>query len=104
MHANSLPCYRSLVRALLSSDTDFADLHINQMMVEAWQNSHFPMLIVHPQGKDILRMVNRTLGRPLYCPEPLEEITTYDSTRALSEIFGGNDPAEHARILDFLGG
>jgi hypothetical protein len=82
----------------------FRDEHINSTLVQAWQRSQFEMFIIGPDGRDILRKVNRTHNRPLYVPESLEQITTYESIRPLRTTFGGNDPAEHGYVMRFLEG
>ena len=71
----------------------FMDTHINQVMVEAWEHSKFPMMIVMPCGRDILKKINPTYGK-MYFPGPLEQITAYDSTRPISSTFGSCDEAE----------
>jgi SIR2-like domain len=80
----------------------FRDQHINSMLLQAWQSSHFEMFIIGPDGKDILRKVNPTYNLPTYRREPLEDITAYESTRGLSSTFGGSDPAEHGKLMRFL--
>jgi hypothetical protein len=80
----------------------FMDQHINSILLQAWQNSHFEMFIVGPDGRDILKKVNRTYNRPIYCPEALEEITAYESTRELRSTFGGSDAVEHGKLTRFL--
>lgn len=81
----------------------FRDQHINSILIEAWQRSHFPMFIVDPEGRNILQKVNPTYNR-YYCPGPLEDIApTYDSRRSLSRIFSGSDPGEHGKLMRFLG-
>jgi SIR2-like domain len=79
----------------------FRDQHINFMLHQAWQKSRFPMMIVGPDGREVLRKVNPTYGK-MYLPGPLEEITSYDSTRPLSTTFGGNDPGELGKLYRFL--
>jgi hypothetical protein len=42
--------------------------------------------------------------KPIYVPEPLEEIMAYDSTRSLRTTFGGNDPGEHDILVEYAKG
>jgi hypothetical protein len=62
------------------------------------------MFIVHPDGREILKKVNATYDKPIYVPEPLEEIMAYDSTRSLRTTFGGNDPGEHDILVEYAKG
>ena len=82
----------------------FRDLHINQLIVEAWQKGGktLSMFIVHPDGRDIIKKVNSTYDKPLKFIEPLEEITVYESTRPLRTTFGGNDPGEHDILVQYI--
>jgi hypothetical protein len=80
----------------------FGDAHINGVVYRGWQQSQLSMLIIHPLGRDILRLINPTTDQPPYRPGPLEEITSFDSTQPLSKTFGGEDPAEHQKLLRFL--
>src|SRR5215831_9714001 len=70
----------------------FRDNHINQLIYEAWKKSNqtLSIFIVHPDGREILKKVNPTYDKPIYFPEPLEQIKVYDSTRSLRTTFGGN--------------
>jgi len=81
----------------------FLDSHINDLIYRGWQASQLSMFIVDPSGRSILRAINPTSRRPIYCPGPLEEITIIgDSTRLLSSTFGGNDRLEHGKLWRFL--
>ena len=80
----------------------FADHHINQTLHRAWERSKFPMLIVNPEGRDILKKVNPSYGGAIYASGPLEEIRTIDSRLPLSATFGGRHPMEHKKLMDFL--
>jgi hypothetical protein len=81
----------------------FRDRHINDIICNAWKKSRFPMMIVGPDGREILKKVNPSYGGAIPGPSgPLEEITSFDSTRPLSSTFGGNDPAEHDILIAFL--
>jgi hypothetical protein len=84
----------------------FRDDHINQLIVDAWNNGGqtLSMYIVHPDGRDILKKVNPSSARPIYVPKPLEEITVYDSTRRLKDTFGGSDPGEHRLLIQYADG
>ncbi len=84
----------------------FRDDHINRMIHEAWLNSGrtLSMFIVHRDGREILKKVNPSYGRSVYVPGPLEEITTYESTRPLPTMFGGNDPGEHELLVRYAKG
>jgi hypothetical protein len=83
----------------------FRDNHINRMIYEGWQKGGrtLSMFIVHPDGREILKKVNPTFGKGLYIPEPLEEITVYDSIRPLRSTFDG-DTGEHAMLVDYASG
>jgi hypothetical protein len=52
----------------------FGDGHINQLIYEAWEKGGrtLSMFIVHPDGREILKKVNPTYGKGIYCPGPLE--------------------------------
>jgi hypothetical protein len=53
----------------------------------------------------MLRKVNPTYGKPIYCPGPLEEIVgAYDSTRPLRTTFDGSDPGEHDLLMQYAEG
>jgi hypothetical protein len=80
----------------------FADHHINKLLSEAWNESKFPMLIVNPEGRGILKKINPSYGGAIYARGPLEDIKTYDSTLPLSITFGGSHQMEHRKLLDFL--
>lgn len=80
----------------------FRDPHINRLIVEGWQNSRLPMMIVAPRGRDMLREVNGTYGKPLYFREPLEDIISYESRRPLREVFGGGNSSEMRNLYRFL--
>jgi hypothetical protein len=84
----------------------FRDNHINQLIYDAWQKSNrtLTVFIVHPDGRKILKKVNATYDKPIYVPEPLEEIMAYDSTRSLRTTFSGNDPGEHDILVDYAKG
>lgn len=84
----------------------FRDKHINQLILDAWLKGGktLSMFVVGPAGRDILRKVNATYGKPIYVPEPLEEIVVYDSTRPLPRTFGGNDPGEHDLLIRYAAG
>jgi hypothetical protein len=84
----------------------FRDNHINQLIYEAWRKSNrtLSMFLVHPDGKEILKKINPTYDKPIYCPGPLEEIKVYDSTRSLRTTFGGNDPGEHDILVEYAKG
>jgi hypothetical protein len=84
----------------------FRDNHINQIIHDAWLKSGktLSMFIVGPDGRGILRKVNPTYGKPIYMPEPLEEITVYESTRPLPATFSGNDPGEHGLLIRYAAG
>jgi hypothetical protein len=84
----------------------FRDNHINQIIHDAWIKGAktLSMFIVGPDGRDILRKVNPTYGKPIYVPGPLEEITIYDSTRPLPATFSGNDPGEHGLLIRYATG
>jgi len=81
----------------------FLDSHINDLIYQAWQTSRLLMFIVDPAGRNILRRINPTNTRPVYCPGPLEEIGILgDSTRSLSSTFGGSDRLEHGKLWRFF--
>jgi hypothetical protein len=81
----------------------FRDRHVNDTICYAWKKSKFPMMIVGPDGREILKKVNPSYGGAIPGPPgPLEGITSFDSTRPLSSTFGGNDPAEHDNLIAFL--
>jgi hypothetical protein len=84
----------------------FRDNHINQIIHECWLSGGrtLTMFIVDPNGREILRKVNPTYGKPIYVPGPLEEITVHDSTRSLPVTFGGNDPGEHSLLVRYATG
>ena len=84
----------------------FRDNHINQLIYDAWHKSNrtLTMFIVHPDGREILTKINATYGKPIYVPEPLEEIMAYDSTRSLHTTFGGNDPGEYDILVEYAKG
>lgn len=84
----------------------FADLHINQLIYEAWERGGrtLTMFIVHPDGREILRKINPTYGKPICVLGPLEQITVYDSTRRLPTTFGGGDPGEHDLLVRYAQG
>jgi hypothetical protein len=84
----------------------FGDNHINQLIYDAWQKSNrtLTMFIVHPDGREILKKVNATYDKPIYVPEPLEEIMAYDSSRSLRTTFGGTDPGEHDILVEYAKG
>jgi hypothetical protein len=84
----------------------FRDNHINQMICEAWRKSNqtMSMFIVHPDGREILKKVNPTFDKPIYCPEPIEHIAVYESTRSLPATFGGRDPGEHDLLVQYAKG
>jgi hypothetical protein len=79
----------------------FGDQHINSMLHGSWQASHFPMMIIGPDGRSVIRKINPTYGK-MYVSGPLEDIHTVDSTRALSETFGSNGSAERGKLYRFL--
>jgi hypothetical protein len=83
----------------------FRDNHINRMICEGWEKGGktLSMFIVHPDGRDILKKVNPTYGKPIYVPELLEAITVYDSTRPLRSTFD-TDAAEHEMLTDYAAG
>jgi hypothetical protein len=81
----------------------FRDQHINEKICYAWTKSRFPMMIISPEGREILKKVNPSYGGAIPGPPgPLEEITSFDSTRPLSSTFAGSDPAEHENLIEFL--
>jgi hypothetical protein len=85
----------------------FGDGHINQLIHEAWEKGGktLSIFIVHPDGREMLRKVNPTYGKPIYCPGPLEEIVgAYDSTRPLRTTFDGSDPGEHDLLMQYAEG
>jgi hypothetical protein len=79
----------------------FRDQHINLTLQQGWEKSHFPMMIVGPDGREILRKVNPTYSK-LYLPGPLEKIHTVDSTRGLGDTFGPNGQLELRKLYRFL--
>jgi hypothetical protein len=83
----------------------FMDGHINKLIYEAWEKSNrtLSIVIVDPDGREILRKTNPTYGK-LYLPGPLEEITVLDSTRPLRTTFGGSDPGEHEILVNYAKG
>ncbi len=81
----------------------FRDQHVNAMIADAWEKNQFPMMVIGPEGRNILRKTNPSYGGAIPGPSgPLELIRSQDSTRPLSETFGGRDPAEHGKLLRFL--
>jgi hypothetical protein len=84
----------------------FRDLHINRMIVDAWEKGGktLSMFIVQPEGRDILRQANPTYGLPIYCPEPIEAIPVFDATRGLPAIFGGNEPGQFDLLTQYVKG
>jgi hypothetical protein len=82
----------------------FRDDHINRMICEGWEKGvkTLSMFIVHPHGREILKKVNPTHGKPIYVPGPLEQITVYDSARPLSSTFSA-DTAEHEILIEAAG-
>ena len=80
----------------------FRDKHINLMLQQGWERSQFPMMIVGPEGREILRKVNPTYNKPPYFPGPLEQIHTVDSTRGLGETFGPDGQLELRKLYRFL--
>ena len=82
----------------------FGDGHINRLIYEAWERGGrtLSMFIVHPDGREILKKINPTYGKGIYCPGPLEEIVgIYDSTRPLRTTFDGSDPGEHDLLVQY---
>lgn len=84
----------------------FRDNHINTLIEKAWENGGrtLSMFIAHPDGRDILRKVNPTFGKPLYYPQAIESITAHETIRSLHEIFGGNDLGERDVLTTFVRG
>ncbi len=81
----------------------FRDQHINDMIADAWNKNQFPMMVIGPEGRNILRKTNPSYGGAIPGPPGrLEIIRSQDSTRLLSETFGGRDTAEHGKLLRFL--
>ena len=71
----------------------FGDGHINQLIHEAWEKGGKTLSISSfTRTVAILRKINPTYGKPIYCPGPLEEIVrVYNSTRPLRTTFDSSD-------------
>lgn len=82
---------------------DFRDRHINETIYRAWQKSNLTLFLIGPNGPVAIKKTNTTYGKPLYYPEPLDEIAIASySTRPLSRAFDGTDPGEHNKLLRFF--
>jgi len=77
----------------------FRDQHIDRLLHEVWQRSHFRMFLVTPRGRALL---NRVTGLGFRLLNPLQEIQLVgDSVRPLSTTFDG-DELEHGRLMRFF--
>jgi hypothetical protein len=82
----------------------FRDRHINETIAVATQKSQSGVFLVGSGGRRTIRKANPTDTKPIFCPEPIDAVPIIgDSSRLLSTTFGGNDPAEHAKLLRFFG-
>src|SRR5260370_3280580 len=62
----------------------FQDEHINSEIYESWQQSRFRMMVIDPNGRDVVRN-KKTLGNKIYLPLSIEEIDTTVSARRLRD-------------------
>ena len=78
----------------------FKDAHINKFITDAYELNKFSVHMMHPEGRDYLRKINKT-ANAIYVPEPIEKIPIIDYMRPISEIFAG-DEIELNRLNDFF--
>lgn len=78
----------------------FQDDHINSEIYERWRQRRFRMMVIDPNGRDVMRN-KKTLGNKVYLPLPIEEIDTTVSARRLRDIFVENG-LELRKLMRFL--
>lgn len=83
----------------------FRDEYINQLLLEACKNGGLEVFIIDPDGVDVIKNNNRSLGGTIYAPEELEETLERSligaSRRGLMEIFP-RDAVEFRKVMRFF--
>lgn len=84
---------------LMTIGYGYGDSHVNQLIVEAWENSGLETFLVDPLGLDVFI---KNPENKMRVRSDLEQIKISGvSTRKLSETFAGDD-LEHSKLMDFF--
>jgi len=88
---------------LMTIGYSFMDRHINEIICRAAKKGGLKLFIVGLDGRNTIKKANRSYGKPLYCPEELDEVQILsDSIRLISSTFGGSDPIEFGKFDRFF--
>jgi len=81
----------------------FGDEHINTALIDAARGGSLRLFIIDPCGVDVLeRSPLAASTGTLPDPKQLQGYVVGASRRLLSQIFGGGDPVEHAKVMRFF--
>ena len=83
----------------------FKDSHINNVIIEAIENSGLEFFLIDSLGSDVVKHANPSFGGAIYAPNSLDDAFIKGligaSQRNLSETFG-NDSISHNNVMQFF--